>query len=347
MAAHYCLIPAAGAYARAKKALATAARLQGESPEALYVEGMAALWQWQWKTWDGAYRRALELQPSHALILGSYGLTLCVRSRLDEGLACFERAREGDPLASFPCAITGVGLLAAGRARESERYFEDALSFEKENATALWGSGTAQVALGRFDEGVATLEQGADRMHRGAFMLGLLGWGLATAGRTDEARCVLEELKARPEPAPASVSEAWLLGALGDADAAWDVLHRAEEERQGFLIFTGLPPYDSLRDDPRFDALLERLGYRKTAALRRQDDGLRLARMVAAASRGKWGGRRQRAATANPPRWTGTPARPGFLGAVRAWLESGWGEHETLWRRHTCGMHNLWRHARL
>ena len=36
----------------------------------------------------------------------------------------------------------------------------------------------------------------------------------------------------QPEPAPAAVSGAWLLGALGDADAAWDVLYLADEERQ-------------------------------------------------------------------------------------------------------------------
>jgi serine/threonine-protein kinase len=263
MAAHYCLIPTAEAYGKAKEALAAADRLRAESPEALYVEGMTAFFQWQWKSSDKAYRRALELQPSHALALGSYGATLCARFRLDEALPLFERARAADPLAPFPCAITGLGLLATGRIRESERYFEDALTFEKENMTALWGSGTAQIALGRFDEGIATLERATARMNRGAFILGLLGWGLATAGRTDEARGVLEELQARPEPAPASASEAWLLGALGDADGAWELLHRAEEERQAFLVYTGIPPYDPLRDDSRFDALLERLGLPK------------------------------------------------------------------------------------
>ena len=46
-----------------------------------------------------------------------------------------------------------------------------------------------------------------------------LGWALATAGRKGEARTILEELRARPPAAPAVVSEAWLLGALGEVDA--------------------------------------------------------------------------------------------------------------------------------
>jgi hypothetical protein len=106
-------------------------------------------------------------------------------------------------------------------------------------------------------------------VHRAPFFLGVLGWALAAAGRNDEARKILEELRARPAGSP-TASEAWLLGALGEIDEAFDVLARAEEEHQGLLCYTGLPGFDSLRADPRFGALLERLGLspaRKTEVL--------------------------------------------------------------------------------
>ena len=93
---------------------------------------------------------------------------------------------------------------------------------------------------------------------RGHF-LGLLGWALATAGRKDEARTLLEELRARPAAAPTIVSEGWLLGALGEIDAAFEVLARAEDECQLWLYYTGLPAFDPLRADPRFAALVSRL----------------------------------------------------------------------------------------
>ena len=75
-----------------------------------------------------------------------------------------------------------------------------------------------------------------------------------------QTRLQIDGLRARPADSPTAVSEAWLLGALGEIDDAFDVLVRAEEEHQGLLCYTGLPGFDSLRADPRFGALLGRLG---------------------------------------------------------------------------------------
>ena len=156
--------------------------------------------------------------------------------------------------------MTGAALLLAGRAAEADSYFNQALTFEKENTLALWGSGLALVAEGRDADGVAMLERAATPSHRAGFIGGALGWALAKAGRIDEARGVLDKLRARPEPAPAVVSEAWLLAVLGERDAAFRVLERAETECQAFLGLIGLPGFDSLRADPRFAPLVERLG---------------------------------------------------------------------------------------
>jgi hypothetical protein len=60
-------------------------------------------------------------------------------------------------------------------------------------------------------------------------------------------------------PLPPSSPRPWLLGALGEIDAAFEVVARAEEECLAYLYFTGDPGFDPLRSDPRFRALLERL----------------------------------------------------------------------------------------
>jgi tetratricopeptide (TPR) repeat protein len=268
LASFYGLIPAAEASAGARDALATAARLQGESAEAHYVEGIAANARWRWKEGEAALRRALELGPSHSPALAHIGFLLAVLGRLDEARSYLERAREADPLAAWPCAMTGMSLLVAGRTEESLRHFADGLGFDNDNALALWGSGMSHVALGRHDEGLPKLERAVEHMRRAPLMIGFLGWGLARAGRTGEARGLLEEIRGLSPPASTVVTEAWVLGELGEAEAAFDVLARAEKERHPFLVFAGLPSFESLRGDSRFDALLVHMGLPKSTGQR-------------------------------------------------------------------------------
>jgi TolB-like protein/Tfp pilus assembly protein PilF len=256
--AFYSLIPTQQAFAKARECLATAARLQGESGEACYVEGLLAWPQRRWDACDAARLRAFELEPDNVQALGSFGMLLCTRQRLDEGMVCFDRAREVDPLSAFAHATTGLGLLTCGRLEECAQFFEDALSMEEENTLALWGSGIAKVAVGQAGAGIAALERAAEHTRRAALVLGILGWAYAVAGRIHEAKDILGELRGRPESSPTVVTEAWLLATLGKMDDAWEVLARAEEENQGMLNYLGLPPFELFHGDARWDALLER-----------------------------------------------------------------------------------------
>lgn len=100
-----------------------------------------------------------------------------------------------------------------------------------------------------------------DRSGRALFHLGLLGWSLAAAGRTDDARRILDEFahRSQQEYAP-TVAIAWLLAELGENDRAWELLAKADEEHQPMLMLLGLPDYRRLRSDPRFTSLAYQLG---------------------------------------------------------------------------------------
>ena len=260
LAAHYGHVPALPAIAKSKEALSIAKELQGDSAEAFYVEGFMAYMQANWTVCDRAYVRAFELNSRHPQYLGSYGLILCVRGRVDEALGLFERARDSDPLSPFPYAITGGGLATAGQAEESLHYYEQALTFEPQNTLGLWGSCSSSIALGRFDEAIDAAEIAVEASRRAGFFLGLMGWAYAAAGRTEAAEAVLAELKERPADAPSLVPQVWLLAALGHKEAAFDLLEKAEGECQAFVYYLKLPGFDRLRDDPRLTDLARRHG---------------------------------------------------------------------------------------
>jgi TolB-like protein/Flp pilus assembly protein TadD len=259
LASFYGLVPAAEAYALAKKPLATVAAKQEKAAEALYVEALLAFGERDWPASERALRRAIALAPDDPPARCWGGILFTLLGRAAEAAPHFQRAREADPLSPYPYAMSALGLLLEGRADEAVAFYDQALAFEPESTLALWGAGLARIALGRVDDGVAMLERALTPSHRGGFIHGALGWALAKAGRVGEARQVLSELQARPPSVPAVVSEAWLLSELCETDAAFRLLDRAETERQPALAFVGLPGFDSLRSDSRFEALLARM----------------------------------------------------------------------------------------
>jgi serine/threonine-protein kinase len=260
LVAVYGFTPARQGYAAAKKALETAARLQGETADAQYVAGMVAFGERDWPASERASRRAIELEPDNVRALCWLGVLHALLGRLEEAEARLEHARRIDPLAPYPYAMSGFILLASGRAPESVRFLEQALAFDPNYNLALWLYGVALVGVGRASEAIGVLEHATTPSHRGGFIDGVRGWALASAGRIDEARGVLASLRARPAPAPTLVAEGWLLAALGETDAAFALLDRAAAECQPMANFGGLPSFDPLRRDPRFAALLARLG---------------------------------------------------------------------------------------
>jgi len=260
LSAIYSLALAREAYATAKAALATAATEQGESAEASYVEGTIAFGERDWAACERAFLRALALAPDDVRALCWLARFLVAQGRIEEARPMLQRAREVDPLAPYPYATSGFCLLAAGRPTESERYFEQALTLDDGNTLALWARGVARIALGHAEDAVAPLERVSAATQRSGHYHAVLGWALAATGRVDEARSVLDALRARPSPAPPIVAEAWLLASLGDRDAAFDVLDRAVAEDQAFMAFPRMPGFGPLRGDPRFAALMEKLG---------------------------------------------------------------------------------------
>jgi TolB-like protein/DNA-binding winged helix-turn-helix (wHTH) protein/Tfp pilus assembly protein PilF len=217
--------------------------------------------QWHWSEAEAEYRRALELNPSDAEAhLGLADWLLC-QGRMDEALAWSRRARELDPL-----GVTGTGtgwiLFHAKRYDEAILELRSVLAVHPDSATARWFLGFALIGKGRPEEAIHELEKTASIMHRSPGSIELLATANAHAGHRSEALRLINELKRRQQttyvPAGAFINP-YL--ALGDYDQAFVWLERAYQEQSNILQFLKVHPFfDPVRSDPRFAALLHRVG---------------------------------------------------------------------------------------
>jgi Flp pilus assembly protein TadD len=111
--------------------------------------------------------------------------------------------------------------------------------------------------MGRFDEAVTELDKALALAGASSYFKGTRGWGLALAGRTDEARQVLRELQeAATKENVDPVAFAYIYSGLGDRERAIAWLRIACEEGSADTIFLRTPSWDNLRSDPRFVELM-------------------------------------------------------------------------------------------
>ena len=124
------------------------------------------------------------------------------------------------------------------------------------------------LAYNSFIEGNS--ERAVEEARKAVEMAQGLGWSqitlsivLAQNGQSDEAKEILENLKAYMDKVNISPLGIGLIHAyLGDFDNAFNYLEEAIEYKDTWLVSLKYgPEFEPLRSDPRFDALIDKIGY--------------------------------------------------------------------------------------
>jgi hypothetical protein len=89
-----------------------------------------------------------------------------------------------------------------------------------------------------------------------------LGYGYAISGNHAEALAVVKELEKKYEKREALAQDfAAVYAGLGEKDQAFAWLEKDFQGRSGLLAWIRwTPPFDSLRNDPRYADILRRMG---------------------------------------------------------------------------------------
>ena len=245
------------AAAAATAALKLDPNLTGGYTELAYVEQR----EWRWSAAEAGYRRAIRLSPSDSRAHANLADLLSCQGRFDEAIALARRARDMDPLSVWRATTLGMVLYFARRYDEAAHELRAVTARHPEDATAHWYLGNVLMATSRFDEAIESLERSVAGQ-RNPGPLGFLASAYAKAGRFHDAERVVDELSRlaqRSYVPPAAFVVAY--SGLGDRERAFAALEQAYEERSNLIrSLKVLPVLDPLRDDPRFTAMVRRVG---------------------------------------------------------------------------------------
>jgi len=245
---------------RAATAAVRALELDPGLGEAHASMGLVKFWHtWDWKGADEMFRRSIELNPSYAMARQWYASFLNAMGRHGEAREQLLRAREIDPHAliiQMNMADSPFFERDYGRAVQ---YLEGLLRNVPQFFPALFNLGRSYVQMGKHQEAIAAFEK-AIQLSGNREGKPALAHAYALAGRTEEARKILEEIKNDPSGRYiASPMIARVHLGLGETDEAMQWLEKGYEERSNWMSFLMVDPvWDPLRKDPRFRALLEK-----------------------------------------------------------------------------------------
>ena len=215
-------------------------------------------YQRDWAGGAADLEKSLALSPGDSDVHVNYARLMIALGRTPEALASTRRSVELDPLSSVSWSQLGRILNFVGKYQEAKQALDRSLDFSPTCDTCLFHRGMTELLQGRAAESVAYFRKAAG---------GYGGAGVAmaehTLGHARESQQALDaEIAGFSQGAAYQIAEvyAW----RGERDKAFQWLDRAYVQNDGGLTFIKMDPLlTPIADDPRFAALLKKLGLPK------------------------------------------------------------------------------------
>jgi len=249
------------AYTSVKKAI----ELDSTLGEAYATRGFASMFhQWDWRGAEENLKRAIELNPGYGTAHQWYATLLAIRGRVDEAKREMSRALEIDPTSHNFLADTGQMHYFARDYQEAEDYCRKALAISAGFEFAHWYLFDTYLKSGRDDDAfeqyleLFTTHSDANRSDEQVnHEIGLRAKYLQSGIRSILRDILDGDLRARYP----GYQVTWLYALLGEKERALLWLEKSYENKDFMLPFVTVDPvFDDLRSEPRFQAVLSRMG---------------------------------------------------------------------------------------
>jgi tetratricopeptide (TPR) repeat protein len=257
------------AFPKAKSAAIMALHLDESLAEA-HTSLAAPLWlhNWQWSEAQAEFKRSLQLSPAYPTANHWYAEYLMTMGRSEEAIAQIKHSQNLDPLSLIINVAVGWSYYFGRRYDEAVEQLWKTLELEPNYPVTHWILGLVYRKTGRYEMAITEGEKGVALSGGSPLMRASLAQTFGAANKTKEALVILEgltELAKQQYVAPYFL--AGIHVGVGENYQALEYLERSYEEKSHWLNYLHIDPgMDTLRDNPQFQDLLQRVGVPPPAA---------------------------------------------------------------------------------
>ena len=254
---------ASEAFLRSRSAARKAIDLDDSLAEAHFSLALVLIYHdWDFAGAELELRTALARNPDLPYTYHALSTLRAVQGRVEDSIVAAKRAADLEPLSWMLNFYLGFIYYAARRFRQAIDQISKALEIDPDNLANHRYLADAYAFAGQPQKAIEQCEK-VIGLGRGVMSLQLpAAVTYPKAGKPGIARDLLDQ--AVKDWKPDGRSSFFIAAAearLGEKDKAFEWLERAFEERAGLLIYLKIHPmFDELREDPRFEVLVSRIG---------------------------------------------------------------------------------------
>lgn len=215
---------------------------------------------WDWSGAEEIYKRTIEINPNRAHTYTTYSFLLMQQGRLEESRPVIERAIELEPNNINMMRLYGLDFYYNRQYVEAIEQLQKVIEIDSDDFNARIHLGFSFMAKEMYPEARREFEHESvlSSYWEDSFIYKMY----AKMGQKDKVLNYLDKIEKNPDDCtipPSGIAQLYAL--IDESDKAFEWLDIAYEKNDFYLTIIKISPFfDNLRTDPRYIALLKKMG---------------------------------------------------------------------------------------